>query len=127
MTFAHPNFEPRTVRLVGDADHGTKFEIGTTSAEQKRVRSLETVGGGKKHTRQPVQDTQYCKLRCSWEWATIRQSLKKRGKTYEHQVDVYEKLATSQLDDDVKISVVLCEAPTTFRDNLLVNSQQVRE
>ena len=30
----------------------------------------------------------------------------------EHQVDVYEKLATSKLDDDVKISVVLREAPT---------------
>ena len=33
-------------------------------------------------------------------------------------------LATSKLDDDVKISVVLREAPTKFRDNLLVNSQQ---
>ena len=26
---------------------------------------------------------------------------------WEHQVDVYEKLATSNLDDDVKISLVL--------------------
>ena len=40
------------------------------------------------------------------------------------QEDVYEKLATSKLDDDVKISVVLREAPTKLRDNLLVNSQQ---
>ena len=39
-------------------------------------------------------------------------------------MDVYEKLATSKLDDDVKISVVLREAPTQLRDNLLVNSQQ---
>ena len=31
---------------------------------------------------------------------------------------------TSKLDDDVKISVVLREAPTKLRDNLLVNSQQ---
>ena len=44
--------------------------------------------------------------------------------TWEHPVDVYEKLATSKLDDDVKISVVLREAPTKLRDNLLVNSQQ---
>ena len=43
---------------------------------------------------------------------------------WEHQVDVYEKLATSKLDDDVKISVVLREARTKLRDNLLVNSQQ---
>ena len=43
---------------------------------------------------------------------------------WEHQVDVYEKLATSKLDDDVKISEVLREAPTKLRDNLLVNSQQ---
>ena len=45
---AFPNIEPHTVRLVGHTDHGTKFQIGTTSAEQKRVRSLETVGGGKR-------------------------------------------------------------------------------
>ena len=31
---------------------------------------------------------------------------------WEHQVDVCEKLATSKLDKDVKISVVLREAPT---------------
>ena len=43
---------------------------------------------------------------------------------WEHQVDVCEKLATSKLDDDVKISVVLREAPTKLRDNLLVNTQQ---
>ena len=39
---------------------------------------------------------------------------------WEHQLDVYQKLATSKLDF-VKISVV---APTKLRDNLLVNSQQ---
>ena len=43
---------------------------------------------------------------------------------WEHQVGVHEKLMTSKLDDDVKISVVLREAPTKLRDNLLVNSQQ---
>ena len=45
----------------------------------------------------------------------------------EHHVDVYEKLATSKMDDDVKISVVLREAPTKLRDDLLVNSQHFEE
>ena len=41
----HPNVESHTVRLVGDIDHWTKLETGAKSAEQKRVRSVETVGG----------------------------------------------------------------------------------
>ena len=45
-------------------------------------------------------------------------------KSWEHQVEVYENLASSKLDDDVKISVVLREAPQKLRDHLLVNSQQ---
>ena len=39
-------------------------------------------------------------------------------------MDVYENLSSSKLDDDVKISVVLREAPQKLRDHLLVNSQQ---
>ena len=38
-------------------------------------------------------------------------------------MDVYKKLATSKLDDDVKISVVLRETPTKLRDHMLVNSK----
>ena len=45
-------------------------------------------------------------------------------KSWEHQLEVYENLASSKLDDDVKISVVLREAPQKLRDHLLVNSQQ---
>ena len=45
-------------------------------------------------------------------------------KSWEHHVDVYEYLSSSKLDDDVKISVVLREAPQKLRDYLLVNSQQ---
>ena len=45
-------------------------------------------------------------------------------KSWEHQVDVYENLSSSKLDDHVKISVVLGEAPQKLRDHLLVNSQQ---
>ena len=44
--------------------------------------------------------------------------------TWEHQVDIYENLYSTKLDDDVKISVVLRECPQKLRDNLLVNSQQ---
>ena len=45
-------------------------------------------------------------------------------KSWEHQVDTYENLSSTKLDDDVKISVVLRECPQTLRDHLLVNSQQ---
>ena len=50
--------------------------------------------------------------------------LEETWKSWEHQVEVYENLASSKLDDDVKISVVLREAPQKLRDHLLVNSQQ---
>ena len=36
------------MRLVGETDHRTEPETGTASTEPKRVRSLETVGGGKR-------------------------------------------------------------------------------
>ena len=45
-------------------------------------------------------------------------------KSWEHQVDVYENLSSSKLDDDVKISVVPREVPQKLRDHLLVNSEQ---
>ena len=45
-------------------------------------------------------------------------------KSWEHQVEVYENLASSKLVDEVKISVVLREAPQKLGDHLLVNSQQ---
>ena len=32
-------------------------------------------------------------------------------KSWEHQVDIYENLSSTKLDDDVKISVVLRECP----------------
>ena len=45
-------------------------------------------------------------------------------KSWEHQVDIYENLSSTKLDNDVKISVVLRECPQKLRDHLLVNSQQ---
>ena len=46
-------------------------------------------------------------------------------KSWEHQVNIYENLSSTKLDDDVKISVVLRECPQKLRDHLLVNSQQI--
>ena len=45
-------------------------------------------------------------------------------KSWEHQMDIYENLSSTKLDDDVKISAVLRECPQKLRDHLLVNSQQ---
>ena len=44
-------------------------------------------------------------------------------KSWEHQVEIYENLSSTKLDDDVKISVVR-ECPQKLRNHLLVNSQQ---
>ena len=40
---------------------------------------------------------------------------------------IFEKLAGSKLDDDVKVSVVIREAPPKPRDSLLVNPQQFED
>ena len=45
-------------------------------------------------------------------------------KSWEHQMDIYENLSSTKLDDDVKISVVLRECAQKLRDHLLVNSHQ---
>ena len=39
-------------------------------------------------------------------------------KAWKHQVDVYENLTAFNLDDDVKVCVVLREEPPKLRDNL---------
>ena len=55
---------------------------------------------------------------------TTRQSLRKRGKRGNIRWTSTRNSLRQSLDDDVKISVVLREAPTKLRDNLLVNSRQ---
>ena len=117
------NVEPRTVRLVGDTDHRTKLETGTASTEPKRVRSLETVGG---ESAPKTAGRRFAMLQAvlSPGMGDSPAKFEEAWNAWEHQVDVYEKLAASKLDDDVKISEVLREAPTKLRDNLLVNSQQ---
>ena len=37
-------------------------------------------------------------------------------KSWEHQMDIYENLSSTKLDDDVKISVVLRACPQKLRD-----------
>ena len=79
----------------------------------------------KAHKRQPVEDWRCCKQ------AVLQPGMgdnpakfEKTWKAWERQVDVYENLAASKLDDDADICVVCREAPSKLRDNLLVNSQQ---
>ena len=119
---AHTNVEPHTVRLVGGTDHRTKLETGTASTFSKRVWSLETVGGGKRTEDCGSKIRSRVVARIRWQSEKVRGSVAcvetPGGRLREIG------LATSKLDDDVKISVVLREAPTKFRDNLLVNSQQ---
>ena len=50
-------------------------------------------------------------------------TFEEKWKSWEHQVDIYENISSTKLDDDVKISVVLRECPQKLRDHLLVNSQ----
>ena len=77
----------------------------------------------KTHRRLRVEDSQCCKLCCSHGMGERPAKFEEAWNARE-QVDVYEELATSKLDDDVKISVALREAPTKLLDNVLVYSQQ---
>ena len=120
----HPNAESHTARLDGDTDQGTKLETGAKSAEQRWVRSVETHRAAENAPKtagrrfamlqavlQPGMSDYLAKFEVTW-------------KSWEHQMDIYENLSSTKLDDDVKISVVLRECPQKPRDHLLVNSQQ---
>ena len=119
----HANVESHTVRLAGDTDHETKLETGAKSAEQKwfkarrqmAVENAPTTAGRRfamlQAVLQPGMSDNPAKFEETW-------------KSWEHQVDTYENLSSTKLDDDVKISVVLRECPQKLRDRLLVNSQQ---
>ena len=109
---------PHTGRPAGDTDQTTKFETCTTSARKKRVRSLETVGGG-----EGTKDGG-SKIRDVVLQPGMGDSPGKFEETWEHQVDAYEDLAASKLDDDVKIRVVWREAPSKLQDDLLVHTPQ---
>ena len=101
---------------AGDTNHGTKFETGTTSAKQKRVRSLETVGVGErtKDSGSKIRDVARC---VSDRYGCQSGKVRRNSKSVGTPSEVCEKLADSKLDDDVKISVVLCEAPPKLLEN----------
>ena len=86
----------RSLRLVGAEN--------TPKTAGRRFAMLQAV-------LQPVMSDNPAKFEETWE-------------SCEHQVDVYENLSSTKLDDDVKISVVLRESPQKLRDHLLVNSHQ---
>ena len=116
----HPSIESHTVRLAGDTDHGTKLETGAKSAEQKWVRSVETDGGRERAENRGSEIRDAASGATAWNPAKFEET----WKSWEHQMDIYENLSSTKLDDDVKISVVLRECPQKLRDNLLVNSQK---
>ena len=47
-------------------------------------------------------------------------------KSWEHQVDIYENLSSTKLDDDVKISVVLRECPLVYSQQFESNYNKLR-
>ena len=48
-------------------------------------------------------------------------------RTEEHQVDMHENLAGAELDEDVKISVVMRETSMKLRDNVQDKPQQCEQ
>ena len=101
----------RSLRLVQRVQNRNGFEVwrqlvaeNAPKTAGRRFAMLQTV-------LQPGMSDNPAKFEETW-------------KTWELKVDVHENLATSKLDDDVKISVVLREAPQKLRDHLLVNPQQ---
>ena len=87
-----------TVRPTGDTDHGTKFETGAAIAKQKRVRSSETIGGGRrtKESGSKIRDVASCVALGMGDNLT---KFEESWKTWELQVDVYENLTKSKLDE----------------------------
>ena len=81
-----------------------------------QIRGVETIGGGERaeNTVSEIRDA------ASRATTDERQSTKfeETWKSCEHQVAVSENLSTSELDDDLKISVVLRGAPQKLRDLL---------
>ena len=99
-------------------DHRHEVVRDTTTPPTTRPRSKDA----KRGRAQPTDVLPACEDTMGENPAKFEEA----WNAWEHQVAVYEKLTTSKLDGDddvVKISVVLREAPTNLRDNLLVNSQ----
>ena len=97
---ARPNVEPHTVRLVGDTDHGTTFDTGTASTEQKRFKVWRQLDAPKTAGRRFAMLKAVLQLGMSDRPAKFEETWKE----WERQVDVHESLAASKLDDDVNMT-----------------------
>ena len=106
----HPNVDSHTVRLVRDTDHWTKLGTGAKSAEQKRVRIVETVGG-RERAENRGSDIRDASSRASAGMSDNAAKFEETWKSWEHHVDICENLSSTKLDDDVKISMVLRVSP----------------
>ena len=73
---------------------------GAKNAEQKRIRSVETVGAPTTAGRIFAMLQAVLQLGMSDNPAKFEET----WKSWEHQVDIYENLSSTKLDDDVKIS-----------------------
>ena len=65
--------------LLATLTTGRRLETGTASTEPKRVRSLGTVGGGKRTEDCGSKIRNVAMLCCSREWVTVRQNSRKPG------------------------------------------------
>ena len=100
----------RSLRLVQRVPNRNGFEAWRQLVAESAPKTAGRRFAMLQAVLQPVMSDNPAKFEETW-------------KSWEHQVDVYENLSSSNLDDDVKIRVVLREAQK-LRDHLLVNSQQ---
>ena len=104
-----------TVRLAGDTDQVQRvpnrngFEAWRQMAAENAPKTAGRRFAMLQAVLQPGMSDNPAKFEETW-------------KSWEHQMDIYENLSSTKLDDDVKISVVLRECPQKLQDHLLVNS-----
>ena len=101
----------RSLRLVQRVPNRNGFEAWRQMASENAPQTVGRRFAMLQAVQQPGMSDNPAKFADTW-------------KSWEHQVDIYENLSSTKLDDDVKISVVLRECPQKLRDHLLVNSQQ---
>ena len=101
----------RSLRLVQRVPNRNGFEAWRQMAAENAPKSAGRRFATLQAVLQPGMSDNPAKFEETW-------------KSWEHQMDIYENLSSTKLDDDVKISVVLRECPQKLRDHLLVNSQQ---
>ena len=101
----------RSLRLVQRVPNRNGFEAWRQMAAENAPKTAGRTFAMLQAVLQPGMSDNPAKFEETW-------------KSWEHQVDIYENLSSTKLDDDVQIGVVLRECPQKLRDHLLVNSQQ---